>query len=247
MKSILFSFGPFHLYSYGLLIAFGVFLSLKLMERELQRDPIGSKTLVQDLVLVTVVAGFLGARLYYVFENFSWYLENPIKIFAVWEGGLIFYGGVAGSLLGVFLFSKWKKNSLLHSLDFLIPYVALTQAFGRIGCFMNGCCLGGYCPYPWAVTFPDGPEHVHPVQLYEAFYLLVIFFSLSWFRQKKTAHGQVFSVYLISYGIGRFFIEFFRIGNPSWLFLTHNQWISLTLMSLGTVSFFILQRKKSKH
>lgn len=244
MKPILFSLGPFHLFSYGLMIALGVIASLYLMQKENRVRPIGSKETVADLVFITLATGLAGSRIYYVLQNAAWYLEHPLKIFAVWEGGLIFYGGLIAAAPAVAFFFKRKKIPLSKGFDFLIPYGVLAQAFGRIGCFLNGCCAGKFCDLPWAVSFPNGPYPVHPVQLYEAIYLLILFWILTQIRKRQTIPGQIFPMYLVLYGIGRFSIEFFRDGNPVFLFLTYNQWLSLVAVLIGVVSY--LKVKKSQ-
>jgi len=104
MKPILLSFGHFHLYSYGLMVASGVLIALLLMLRRARQDGFPTTNDVYDLVFVTLLTGFLGARTFYVIQNFYWYSANPGKILAFWEGGLIFYGGLIGSFLGVCFF-----------------------------------------------------------------------------------------------------------------------------------------------
>lgn len=245
MKPILLSFGPIHLYSYGLMLVIGVMLSLFLMEREISRNNLWSKNALYDMVFTCVVSGLAGARIYYAIQNISWYSEHPLSIFAVWEGGLIFYGGLIGSTLALILFFRIKKIRPLDGFDFMIPYVALTQAFGRIGCFLNGCCSGSYCSFPWAVTFPEGPEHVHPAQLYESFYAFLLFFFLFKLYRHRRFSGQIFALYFIFYGMGRFAIEFARDGNPMWFFLTWNQWISLGIILAGTILFIYGRTRKN--
>lgn len=234
MKPVLFSLGPLAVYSFGFMVALGVFVSLYLMSRLRRKTgfpPSGQDTM--DLVFVTVLAGFTGGRLLYLLQNWDWYLQHPLKVFAVWEGGLIFYGGVFGSLLGLFLFCRARKISYVKSLDFLLPHVALTQAFGRIGCFLNGCCYGKACNLPWAVGFPELPEAVHPAQLYEALFDFVLFFFLRAVYLKKKFDGQTLTLYFCLYAAGRFALEFLRADNPVLFFLTYNQWISVATFILA--------------
>ena len=234
MKPILFHIGPFAVYSFGALIALGVFLSLFLMGRKSKRTGFpATPELAADLLFAAVFSGFLGGRLFYVFENPAVYLHAPWKIFALWEGGLIFYGGVAGSLTGLFWVMKIKKIPYWKGLDFLIPYVALTHAFGRIGCLLNGCCAGKPCDLPWAVT-GDGAR-LHPVQLYEAAFNFLLFFFLNARTEKKKFDGEIISLYFMIYAAGRFIFEFFRI-NPGWI-LTWNQWESVALLLAGAVIY----------
>ncbi|MBI3313384.1 MAG: prolipoprotein diacylglyceryl transferase [Candidatus Omnitrophica bacterium] len=237
MKPILFSFGTFHLYSFGVMILIGLLISLALMKRRALADGFPKKDDSADLVFVIVVFGFLGARLFYVFQNISWYLENPLRVFAIWEGGLIFYGGLIGSLAALFFAMRLKNIPYFRGLDFLLPYVALTQAFGRLGCFLNGCCSGSICHYSWCVLFPGTAETVHPAQLYEAAYDFLLFLFLNRFYSKKQFDGQVSAFYFMFYGAGRFAVEYFRAGNPTWLFFTYNQWFSLFLI-IAALGFY---------
>ena len=230
MKPILFHIGPLAVYSFGVMIALGVFLSLFLMGRKSRRTGFpASPEAAADLVFITVFSGFLGGRLFYVFENADYYLNHPLKFFALWEGGLIFYGGVAGALLGLFIAMKIKKIPYGKGLDFLIPYAALTHAFGRVGCFLNGCCAGKPCDLPWAVTV-DGAR-LHPVQLYEAAFNVLLFLFLNARYEKKKFDGEITSLYFILYAAGRFVLEFFRT-NPGRV-LSWNQWESLLLFGVG--------------
>lgn len=242
MSPILFHLGPLPVFSFGFLVACGVLLSISLMSRKAQKTGFPPGDMSSDMVFVSVGTGFLGARFYYVLQNLDWYAKNPGQIFAFWEGGLIFYGGVFGAFLGLWAFCRFKKASFAKSLDFILPYVALTHAFGRLGCFMNGCCYGTACDLPWAVQFPDLPAPVHPTQLYEAALDLGLFLFLSRRYNQKRFDGEVALFYFIFYAAIRFFIEFFRADNPSWAMWTLNQWASFAVF-LAAACFYLLIRR----
>lgn len=247
MHPVLFSFGQFHLYSFGLMVSLGVMLSLFLMERRAQKNGFPKKDMIFDLVFVAVLSGFLGGRIAYVIENFGWYLKNPAAVFAVWEGGLIFYGGMITSFLAVVLYGRAKKISPAALFDFLLPFVSLSHAFGRLGCFLNGCCGGRTCSLPWAVRFPDTEAPVHPTQIYEFIWDMVLFLFLSNYYEKNRARtGMTTVLYFFLYGLGRFTVEFFRAGNPFWGPLTANQWTSLFIMAASAV-FFAAKKGKPAH
>lgn len=247
MKPILFSIGNFHLYSFGLMVALGVMVSIFLMERRAARFGFPTHEMVLDFVFVSVVFGFLGARIDYLLQNAAYYLEHPLEVFAFWEGGLIFYGGVVGAFFGLMGFCKIKKISFAKALDFLLPYIALTHAFGRVGCFLNACCGGKACDLPWAVQFPDTEVRVHPTQLYEVPLDLVLFAVLSFVyvrNQKKQAEpGETAVFYFFGYGLIRFFMEFFRAGNPFIGPLTVNQWFSIFLMLVSAIFYWFRKSK----
>ena len=243
MRPVLFSIGPLPVYAFGFLVASGVLLSLVLMNRKARRTGFPPGDMAFDMVFVTVLAGFLGARLYYVLQNAGWYFRNPLQIFALWEGGLIFYGGQAGALLGIWIFFKAKKIAPLKGLDFILPYVALTQAFGRIGCFLNGCCMGKACDLPWAVRFPELPYPVHPAQLYEAVSDLGLFLFLNARYDKKRFDGEITALYFAGYALIRFAVEFLRADNPAWGVLTINQWVSVGVF-VAAAGFYIKGKKR---
>lgn len=243
MRPILFHLGPFPVFAFGFLVATGVSLSLILMARKARRTGFPPGDMSFDMVLVTVASGFLGARIYYVLQNLSGYLQNPLQLIAVWEGGLIFYGGQVGALLGILIYFKLKKIAPLKGLDFVLPYVALSHAFGRLGCFMNGCCYGKACDLPWAIQFPDLPYPVHPTQLYEAALNTVLFLFLIWRDEKKRFDGEVTLLYFASYAVIRFGIEFARADNPFWGLLTINQWISLAVFLAAGICYAFLNSR----
>lgn len=247
MIPVLFSIGNFKLYSFGLMVAAGVFLSISLMTRQAKRDGFPDPEMVSDSVLVGVFAGFFGARLYYVIQNFSVYLNDPLSFFAVWEGGLVFYGGVIASFFALYLFARIKRISFIRLLDFMLPYVALTHAFGRVGCFLNGCCAGKACSLPWAVTFPETELAVHPVQLYEAgFNVLLFLFLLRAAKGKASFTGRTTVFYFIFYAVGRFTLEFFRTNDPYFLSLTMNQWVSIAIFAAAAALYVSLSRRKAE-
>lgn len=246
MWPILFHWGPVQVYSFGLMVALGVLLSLFLMGREVEHTGFPTKDEAFDLVFFTVVCGFAGARLLYVFENWEDYQSNPLMIFAFWEGGLIFYGGLVAALTGLLVFFKIRKLPPLKTLDFIIPYVALSHAFGRVGCFLNGCCLGDACGLPWAVRFPGESFTRHPAQLYEAFLDLILFIALQCLKKKKSRPGIVSCCYFAGYALIRFGVESIRTSNPFLLFFTYNQWISIVIFFAALLVMAFLVRRPQR-
>jgi phosphatidylglycerol:prolipoprotein diacylglycerol transferase len=243
MRPILFSFGSIHIYTYGLSVALGVLLSVFLMQRQSRRTGFPKPDEVFDMAFVVLVWGFIGARLFYVFQNLSFYLAEPLKIFAVWEGGLIFYGGAVAAFTGLWVMGRKKKWPFWKSLDFLAPYAALSHVFGRIGCFLNGCCFGKASDLPWAVRFPEMSYRVHPAQLYEACYDLLLYVFLIKRAKKVRFDGEIVLLYFLLYGMGRYTIEFVREPSWTWAGLTSNQWLSVAIM---TAAFILFQRRRYK-
>lgn len=246
MRPVLFQIGPFPVYSFGLMVASGVLLSLYLMTRKARRTGFPSGDGAFDMIFVAVLAGFAGARLYYVLQNFSWYASRPLDILKLWEGGLIFYGGFLASTAALFLWLRSKNIPPGKGLDFLAPYVALSHAFGRIGCFLNGCCFGKTCSLPWALSFPESAGPVHPTQIYEAVFDLALFFLLSRQYDRKHKDGEIAVLYFVVYAAGRFVIEGLR-ENPMIGFLTINQWISGAVFAVSLALWIFMKRKEESY
>lgn len=243
MCPVLFRLGAFEIHTYGVCVALGVLLSLLLMRERAGREGWQAEE-IMDLVLWFTVACFIGARLFYVLDEWEYYLKHPMEIFAIWEGGLIFYGGGITGLIFLRQYAKWKKVPFLSLTDFLAPFVAFAHAFGRIGCFLNGCCYGRFSTAPWAVSFPSLPETVHPTQLYEAAFNFVLFPVLLFIRQRRRFEGECTFFYFLLYGTGRFFLEYFRGDNfPVWMGFTLPQVISLLFIGTGLTGFSWSLRK----
>jgi len=159
-------------------------------------------------------------------------------------------GGLAwqGSLLAGFVVSVWyirrHKWSVSSFLDVVAPYIALGQAIGRIGCFLNGCCYGK--PFPGGLFFPVHNAVLHPTQLYDALGLLLIFFILKKYQKIFKIPGQIFLLYLFLASAQRFIIEFFRGDHELWGPLSIFQWISLVIMTITWYASTYLQSRREK-
>jgi phosphatidylglycerol---prolipoprotein diacylglyceryl transferase len=241
MYPILFSFGKIHIYAYGLMVALGIITAMFLIEREAANSGLAKEKVI-DLVFWIIVWGLVGARLAYICLYPRIYLHSPLDILKLYEGGLVFYGGLIFGTIAALISFRRKKLPIWETLDILMLYLPLAHAFGRIGCFLNGCCSGKPTCLPWGVVFPGEAEMVHPTQLYSAFLLLMIFFSLNLIRRKQIFPGQIFSAYLIFYGLARFFVEFFRTNPVIALGLSVYQYFSLLLIVLGFYFYFFLKK-----
>jgi phosphatidylglycerol:prolipoprotein diacylglycerol transferase len=244
MKPILFSIGNVQIVSFGAMIGIGIITALLLALVRARRDGFPKVNTLYDLTLIFIVTGFLGGRLYYVLQYADWYSKHPGRILAFWEGGLTFYGGLVAGFLGGVLYFKLKKLPVLKMGDFSMPFIALFHAISRIGCFLNGCCGGKKCPLepPWCLKFPGTFFAVYPTQLYEAFFDFGLFLFLYLYYERKKFDGQIFMLYFILYAAARFVIEFWR-DNPSWMHLTHNQWVSIALFLVSVFFYFRLKKK----
>lgn len=218
MYPILFKIGPIPIHSYGLTIAIAFVVGLWIAQKEAKRKGIDTK-LISDFAIYAIIFGILGARLAYtLFFDFKYYLNHPLQILAVWQGGLVLYGGILGGLGAGIWFVKRHRLSFLKFADTLTPSLILGQAIGRIGCFLNGDAYGIPTKLPLGITFPEGslPDlrfgqvATHPTQIYELILNLVIFLILWKMREKKAFNGFLFLSYLILYSFIRFFMEFVR-------------------------------------
>ncbi|HOC56913.1 MAG TPA: prolipoprotein diacylglyceryl transferase [Verrucomicrobiota bacterium] len=221
MHPIAFEWGGLSIHWYGVMVALGFLAGLWTASRRAPRTGIAAEQIL-DLGPWLIVGAILGARALYVIsywrESFA---GQPLwEIFAIWQGGLVYYGGLIGASLACMLYARWKKLPLWRVADIMAPSVALGYVFGRIGCLLNGCCYGRACALPWAIQFPPGnplnpPAYpVHPTEVYESLLNLVFYAALAWLYRRKKFDGQVFAVYLVGYALLRSLVELFRGDYP---------------------------------
>ncbi len=215
MYPILYKLGPINIYTYGFMLAVAFLAAILVGGREAQRLGL-PKGRFYDLCFYIILAALIGSRLLYLIVNLGFFIKNPLKIFAMWEGGLVFHGGLIAAVLTAFFFMRRHALPYGATFDALALGMPLGQFFGRLGCFMAGCCFGSPTDLPWSVRFTH-PETLcpvtdplHPAQLYEAFLALGVFFVLLWLRKRKRFNGQVLLSYFCLAGLVRFFVEFFR-------------------------------------
>lgn len=215
MYPILIKIGSAKVYTYGFFIIIGYFSALWLASRESRRTGYGSGQMM-ELSFWVMTAAVIGARFFYIITDLQTFIDRPVDIFKIAEGGLVFYGSFAGGLVAALIYLKKMELPIAKTFDMVTPCLPLTHFFGRIGCFFAGCCYGEKCDLPWAVSFshPEtmAPKEIllHPVQLYSAVGNLAIFTVIWFLRDKKKFDGQLFFTYVIAYGLFRTFIEFFR-------------------------------------
>lgn len=268
------------LHTYGLLIAAAFLVGIWLAQREARRrgqDP----ERIADLTFWILVAALVGSRVYFILVNPGDYFganamtQTPFgrmpRILAVWEGGLVFYGGFIGASLTAWWYMRRHRMPFLAHADTLIPSVAFGHFLGRLGCFGAGCCWGEvvHGHLPWATSFPPGslayqtfekrlhpgeflaPDRLstlplHPVQLYEAFGELAIFLLLVFVvRPHKRFHGQVLATWLLAYAVLRTAVELFRgdVERGLVLGLGVGQWTSLAIFAVGA-AIWVKARKE---
>jgi len=226
----MFSLGSLTVHSYGLMIALGILTSALFLYRESPREKINPDYTL-EAVIVAGLGGLLGARILYMLLNWTFYSTQPLTAFFTRFEGLSFYGGFFLATILLYFWSRWRQIGFLKLTDFMAPYLALGYAFGRMGCFLNGCCYGLESNVPWALPISPGDEVLrHPVQLYALFGSLLIFFILKRVRPARPFVGFLTVALFALYGLLRFTTEFFRHGEAIWLGLTNAQLFSLALI-----------------
>ena len=245
---------------YGVLIAIGFILAVVYAFRnadrfELKKDP------MLDVVLVCTVAAFIGARLYYVFfsDSREMYLDNPLSILYIWEGGLGIYGGVIMAFLSALLVCRWRKVDTLRMFDIASIGFLIGQSIGRWGNFFNQEAFGGNTDLPWGmmgswISSANNPTQgydftlpVHPTFLYESLWCAAGFVLLHLVSRKAYRFkGQLFSLYIIWYGAGRFFIEQLRTDSL-YLFTMKVSCLVAALSVIGGVILYNILRRRAAY
>lgn len=237
---IAFTIGNIEIRWYGILIALGMMLAILISTHRAKYHHIKDSD-VLDICIYMLPLGVIGARLYYVLFNFSYY-NNFYDVINIRNGGLAIHGGLIFGILTVYFICKKRKISTLNMLDLIIPSVALAQSIGRWGNFFNGEAHGGSTDLPWAIVV-DGIK-VHPTFLYESIWCLFLFFLLSYIDKKKRRfQGQIVTLYSILYSIERFCVEALRtdslmIGN-----FKQAQVLSVMVITAGMIMYNIFKSK----
>jgi phosphatidylglycerol:prolipoprotein diacylglycerol transferase len=239
---VLVHIGPLQVRWYGLMYIIGFVLAYFIVVKISQRRKYDmSKSEVEDLLAYCIVGLIVGARLgYCIFYNLLFYLHNPLKVFAVWEGGMSFHGGLIGLVLAGWIYSRLKHKSFLMLAD--LGAIASTPGlfFGRMGNFINAELYGRVTDMPWGMIFPHaGDLPRHPSQIYEAFFEGIIMFVILYFiHVKSRMQGILIATFLFLYGLFRFFLEFYREPDSQMGFilgpLTMGQILCIFMMFAGT-------------
>lgn len=243
MKTDLFKIGSLTVHGYGFMIGIGFILAMLLAEYRAKKLGLREESVI-DITIIAGLSGFLGAKLLYVIVEFDAFVKNPKAVLG--SAGFVVYGGIIAGVLCCMLYCKIKKLNFLEYFDLVMPEIALAQGFGRIGCFLAGCCYGKETSAWYGVTFPAdclAPAGVSliPTQLFSAagdFIFAIILFILqrTLYKKKKKTSGIVTAVYLMLYAVGRFLIEFLR-NDPRGAVgvLSTSQFIAIFMFAAGAV------------
>ncbi|RMH80134.1 MAG: prolipoprotein diacylglyceryl transferase [Acidobacteria bacterium] len=265
MFPVLFEFFGFKIYTYGVLVALGAILAYYLSLRLAKREGINPNH-VENTLLLALLLGIVVSRLSYIVEHPE-QVEGLMDIVAIWNGGMNFFGGLAGGIVGALIGIYRYRLPIWKSADMAVVALSIAHAIGRLGCTSAGCCYGK--PFPidgsispglhladrfpfFYVVFPQGgvaPPYMplYPTQLMEFLGLSFLFLILLVFYRKKPFDGSVFALYMFLYGLLRFSLEFFRGVTPpiEGLGLTWNQLVSLGMVLVSLALFLSLSRLKS--
>jgi phosphatidylglycerol:prolipoprotein diacylglycerol transferase len=247
VSPVAFELGPFVVAWYGIMVALAV---VTLIVWALVAVKKGAKISYDNVIsaaIVGIISGIIFSRLLHVIDLWDYYMQNPGLIFSSFGEGLTIYGAVLGAALGIWIYSRIRRISFGYLADMIAPGIILAQAIGRVGCTLNGCCYGVRTDFCLAVIYTSPDTHapigipVHPTQMYELFYNLIVFGILLLLRKRFRPDGSLFLIYLTLYAAWRLGIDFIREGKELLFGLHEAQLISIvvliiaiTLMALRT-------------
>jgi len=248
------SIGPLEVHWYGLMYLFGFagawFLA---MHRAKIRTAVIEAKQAEDLIFYAAMGVILGGRVgYIIFYNFSEWMADLTLIFRVWEGGMSFHGGLIGTALALYLFSRKINRNFFDVVDFIAPFAPLGLLFGRIGNFIGGELWGRETDSAWGMIFPADPDQLvrHPSQLYEAFLEgLILFIFLYWFSRKPRPRAMMIGLFVMLYGCFRFSVEFVRQPDAHIMFdlfgwMTRGQILCIPMVLVGGALVMWASRKE---
>ncbi|SFC02775.1 phosphatidylglycerol:prolipoprotein diacylglycerol transferase [Alkalibacterium subtropicum] len=235
----LFNIGHYGINLLGVTTALGMLIGLLLVQKEGKRKRLDEDT-IMNLSIYTVLLGILGARLgYIIFFDPSKYLENPVEIFNITQGGLSIQGAIIVAGIFVFWYTKKKNLPLGKTADTIVPGVILGQAIGRVGCDVFGIPMKGN--WPWGVMVRG--ELMHPAQLYEVALNLILFLIIWKRRYTAKFEGELFYIYIIGFAVNRFIVEFFRTNPQAVGPFSIAHVLSLAIIAAGILSLIYNRNK----
>ena len=246
-----FELGPLDVRFYGVLIALGAYLALQWTVRRYAASG-GDPSLAERAALAAILFGFLGARIGYVLPRLDRFLDRPLEILAIWQGGLALFGGLTAGTLAVILVTRRGGGDVARMADAIAPGLPLAQAIGRWGNYFNQELYGRPTDLPWALEVDPAfrrPAAVadattfHPTFLYESLWnaaLVLVLVRLD--RRRTLPRGALILVYAVGYGVGRFLVELLRIDTVErYVGLSRNNWLALLLVAVGVAGLLRLR------
>jgi len=241
---VIFSVGPLAIRWYGMMYLLAFFVAFWIARRQAQKphSPMSADK-VEDLIFYGALGAVLGGRVGYVFfYGFDRFLDNPLWLFRVWEGGMSFHGGLLGVIVAFAMYARKLKLPVGAMANFVEPLAPVGLGLGRLANFINGELYGRQTDVPWAMVFPHDPSQLarHPSQLYQAFLEGVVLFCIVyWYARKPRPLWSAAAVFLFVYGCTRYFVEYFREPDASLAFewMTRGQLLSIPMIASGIILF----------
>ncbi len=230
---------------YGIMIATGVFFAYLFCSRIAKEYHLTKDNLL-DIILFGLPTAVVFARIYYVIFEWDSYRNNLLDIFKIWEGGIAIYGAIIGACLSTYVYCKINKIPVFNAFDIGAFGLLIGQIFGRWGNFVNAEAYGGPTNLPWRMELLDINLAVHPTFLYESIWNLCVFIFLNFIRKKTTYQGEIFLLYTILYGAGRFWIEGLRTDSLYMGSIRVSQLVAAGCVIFGIALYSFLKYKKSK-
>jgi phosphatidylglycerol:prolipoprotein diacylglycerol transferase len=268
MRQVFFTipiFGGLSVFGYGVMLVLAFISSTWLAGWRARREHL-DPDVIMDMAFWVFLSGMVGARLFYCVEYWGSEIKNAWDILQYWKGGIVFYGGMIGGTAGFFVYRQLRPFPLRPYMDVVAPSIAIGTMFGRLGCFLNGCCYGRTSELPWAVSFPKPSppwlHHralgmipadalwslaIHPTQIYSAIDGLVLLLLLSAFFPLRRRDGEVIALLMVAYPITRFLIEFLRSDEGAFFAgLTISQNISVVFLLAGLAFWAWLSKQPAQ-
>lgn len=238
MHPVLFEIFGFKVHSFGLLMLVAFVVALAFARSRAWRFGFEPDE-VSDIAFWALIAGVLGARIAFIVQEIPFYSQHPEKLLSLQFEGLTSFGGLIFGFLAIVIGCRRRKKPLLAFLDLAGGPMLVGHAIGRVGCLLNGCCYGGVCDLPWAISIQGLSGHYHPAQVYDSLMNLAGLGVLLWVEGRGLVRGRSFGVFLVVHGIARFVYEFWRAGTTSTTIggspLTEAHVAALVLVALGVL------------
>lgn len=264
MRQVLFTipfFGGLKIFGYGAMLVLAFAGSTWIATARARRERL-DPNLILDMAFWVFLAGLVGARLFYCIQYWGHGINSVLDVVQYWKGGIVYYGGILGGVLAFFVYRHFNPFPIRPVMDALAPGIAVGTLFGRLGCFLNGCCFGDFCHLPWAVSFPAGTDPwklhrdlgliapnalrslpVHPTQIYSALDALILLLLLLAYYPLRRRDGEVIGLLMVTYPVTRFLIEYLRNDEGDFFAgFTISQNISIGLLVAGLAYWSWLSR-----